>query len=64
MSEISKMTYSQLEAEWLACEHFINDPGDDLARIPEAIKKQIEIEAEQDRRSPIGENAEMHNDNE
>ncbi len=48
MASIRAMTDAELAAEWLACEHYINDPDpDELDRLQRAVVKQLAIEREQ-----------------
>lgn len=39
------MTNDELQQEWLACERFISDPGDETDRIGEACERQAEVKA-------------------
>lgn len=48
MASIRAMTDDELAAEWLACEHYINDSDpEDPARLRRAVSKQLAIEQEQ-----------------
>ena len=48
---MESMTDAELAAEWLACERFICDPGDDANQVAKAVERQLALEAEQARRA-------------
>lgn len=49
MKTITEMTDNELVSEWLACERYLSDPAD-KRQAKRAEGRQLEIEAEQDRR--------------